>query len=207
MLCASPIVHTLLERAASGMCCDMGRNPRPAPIPQPYHRTYIEPGVVAVLFTEGTTAQEAEQFVNNLGISFKFAPTGSPLNGVISVPVGFRDPMGGATQYLLHRDVGRQDRGEGAVLTPSPISLLLTFVSSSSPLTLILLCDAGSCTIRGFGVRRVFMVMELNWRHFPGAKGEGTQSCLAGLFDDASAMRRLTRIVTDAPPSAGQGGG
>jgi hypothetical protein len=72
-------------------CRDQGVEPQPPPVSHPGPEVSLCRGVVAVIFTEGTTAEEAEQLVKDLGLSFKFAPTGSPLSGVISVPVGSED--------------------------------------------------------------------------------------------------------------------
>ncbi len=72
-------------------CTDKGVEPKTSAQPVPVAQASLEPGVVAVFFTEGTTLQEAQTLVESLGLSFKFAPTGTPLNGVLSVPVGSED--------------------------------------------------------------------------------------------------------------------
>ncbi len=73
-------------------CTDLGVEPKP---PLAMHGDDIAvgvvPGVVGVFFTDSTSLQQAEQFVKDLGLTFKFAPTGTPLNGVVSVPVGSED--------------------------------------------------------------------------------------------------------------------
>jgi hypothetical protein len=73
-------------------CTDLGGAPETAPT-EPIIERHDElfPGVVGVFFTEGTTVEQAEQLVSSLALSFKFAPTGTPLNRVISVPVGTED--------------------------------------------------------------------------------------------------------------------
>ena len=52
--------------------------------------------------------EEAEQLVKDLGLSFEFAPTGSPLSGVISVPVGSEDEwVVRLKTYPIVKSVGR----------------------------------------------------------------------------------------------------
>jgi hypothetical protein len=72
-------------------CKDMGVQPEPAPKRVVVTHSWLCPGVVGVFFTEGTTLQEAEDMVKDLGLSFQYPPTGTPLNAVISVPVGTED--------------------------------------------------------------------------------------------------------------------
>ncbi len=84
----------LLIVCLSLLGCDLGVNPEPEPTPTyPPIDTHnaLVPGVVGVFFTDGTTVEQARQLVDSLGLSFKFAPSGTPLNGVVSVPEGSED--------------------------------------------------------------------------------------------------------------------
>jgi hypothetical protein len=72
-------------------CADQRSTPvTPTEPPIESHRPLV-PGVVAVFFSEGTTPAEAEQFLKDLNLTFKFPPSGSPLNGVVSVPIDSED--------------------------------------------------------------------------------------------------------------------
>jgi hypothetical protein len=72
-------------------CADQGVTPV-APIQSPPERhSSLVPGVVAVLFADGTTSTEAEQFLKGFNLTFKFPPSGSPLNAVVSVPIDSED--------------------------------------------------------------------------------------------------------------------
>lgn len=44
-----------------------------------------------MIFTPGTTVEQAKQLVTDLYLDFKFAPEGDPVSAAISVPVGFED--------------------------------------------------------------------------------------------------------------------
>jgi hypothetical protein len=71
--------------------CDLGVTSETEPTatnpPVDTHSTLV-PGVAGVFFTEGTTAEQARQLVDSMGLAFKFAPSGTPLNGVVLVPEG-----------------------------------------------------------------------------------------------------------------------
>jgi hypothetical protein len=71
-------------------CVDQGSIPvapdTPTGPPHENH-TSLVPAVVGVFFSEGTTPAEAAQLVNDLNLTFKFPPSGSPLNAVLSVPI------------------------------------------------------------------------------------------------------------------------
>jgi hypothetical protein len=71
-------------------CKDQGVGVQPEPGTSPHNEpvSTLVPEVVGVVFADGVTTQEADQFVSSLGLSFKFAPTGSPLSGMVSVPAG-----------------------------------------------------------------------------------------------------------------------
>lgn len=72
-------------------CTDRGVEPVSPSNPPPV----LEPGfytpVVGLTFIDGTTPQEATLLVNSLGLTFKSAPTGTPLRAVVSVPAGTED--------------------------------------------------------------------------------------------------------------------
>jgi hypothetical protein len=72
-------------------CTDTGAEPESRPESHPGREVGVYSPVVGLTFIEGTTPQEAEQLVNSLGLSFKSAPTGTPLRAVVSVPVGTED--------------------------------------------------------------------------------------------------------------------
>jgi hypothetical protein len=72
-------------------CADQGVTPVAPTIPDEpptESSTTVVPGAIGVIFTEGTTQAKAEQLLKDLNLTFKFPPTGSPLSGVISVPIG-----------------------------------------------------------------------------------------------------------------------
>jgi hypothetical protein len=72
-------------------CADQGLTPV-TPIQSPPERhSSLVPGVVAVLFADGTTSTEAEQFLKGFNLTFKSPPSGSPPNGVVSVPIDTED--------------------------------------------------------------------------------------------------------------------
>jgi hypothetical protein len=75
-------------------CADQGSIPvgpdTPSGPPNESH-TSLVPAVVGVFFSEGTTPVEAEQLVKDLNLTFKFPPSGSPLNAVLSVPIDSED--------------------------------------------------------------------------------------------------------------------
>ncbi len=71
-------------------CTDMGIEPEPAREPVESYGQPV-PGVIMVHFTDGTTLEQAEQLIKDLGLSFKVPPTGTPLNGVVPVPIGTED--------------------------------------------------------------------------------------------------------------------
>ena len=75
-------------------CADQGLIPVAPDTPTgPPHESHtsLVPAVVGVFFSEGTTPAEAEQLVKDLNLTFKFPPSGSPLNAVITVPVDSED--------------------------------------------------------------------------------------------------------------------
>jgi len=72
-------------------CTDLGVEPKSSTTSHPEAQVSDVPGVVGIFFTDGTTTEQAEQLVIDLGLSFTFAPTGTPLNGVVSVPIGSED--------------------------------------------------------------------------------------------------------------------
>jgi hypothetical protein len=89
-------------------CTDMGEEP-PAPSrPQPIDYTTIVPGIIGVFFKPGTTVEQADQLVKDLGLSFKFDPTGDPVNGVVVVPIGTEDHW--ITQFKTYAIVQFADR-------------------------------------------------------------------------------------------------
>lgn len=69
----------------------MGEEPAVPAKPLPTDHTSVVPGVIGVIFKPGTTVEQAEQLVKDLNLEFKFRPSGDPVNGTISVPVGFED--------------------------------------------------------------------------------------------------------------------
>jgi hypothetical protein len=75
-------------------CADQGSIPvapdTPTGPPNESH-TSLVPAVVGVFFSERTTPAEAEQLVKDLNLTFKFPPSGSPLNAVLSVPIDSED--------------------------------------------------------------------------------------------------------------------
>jgi len=75
-------------------CVDQGSIPvapdTPTGPPNESH-TSLVPAVVGVFFSDGTTPTEAEQLVKDLNLTFKFPPSGSPLNAVVNVAVGSED--------------------------------------------------------------------------------------------------------------------
>ncbi len=75
-------------------CVDQGSTPVAPTIPDEppiESSTTVVPGVIRVIFTDGTTLGQTEQLVKDLNVTFKFPPTGSPLSGAISVPIGSED--------------------------------------------------------------------------------------------------------------------
>jgi hypothetical protein len=75
-------------------CADQGVTPVAPTIPDwppTESHTSLVPGVVGVFSSDGTTLEQTEQLVRDLNLTFKFPPAGSPLSGVISVPIGSED--------------------------------------------------------------------------------------------------------------------
>jgi hypothetical protein len=70
---------------------DQGEEPVVPAMPPAEGYTSVVPGVVGVFFVEGTDTSAARQFIEGLGLSFQFPPTGSPLLGVVVVPVATED--------------------------------------------------------------------------------------------------------------------
>jgi hypothetical protein len=54
----------------------------------------VVPGVAGVFFGDRTTLEQVRHLADSLGLSFKNGPSGTPLNGVHSVPVGTDDEWG-----------------------------------------------------------------------------------------------------------------
>ncbi len=84
-------LHILFLLFALAGCADQGSIPVTPPKTPVGRQTSLVPGVVAVFLTDGTTSAEAEQFLKDLNLTFKFPPSGSPLNGLVSVPVDSED--------------------------------------------------------------------------------------------------------------------
>jgi hypothetical protein len=72
-------------------CTDKGVEPETPSNSHPGREVGVYQPVVGLTFIEGTAPQEAEDLVNNLGLSFESPPTGTPLRAVVSVPVGTED--------------------------------------------------------------------------------------------------------------------
>jgi hypothetical protein len=91
-------------------CADQGSTPVPAQStpPRPEGHGGVEPGVVDVLFIEGTTTEAAEQFVRDLKLTFKSAPSGPLLFAVVRVPVDTEDQwVEKLLSYPIVRSAGR----------------------------------------------------------------------------------------------------
>jgi hypothetical protein len=92
-------------------CADQGTTSVTHIEPSPPHvgsHSSSVPGVVDVLFSEGTTSVEAEQFVKDLNLTFKTPPSGSFLFAVVSVPVGTEDQwVVNLLRYPIVRSAGR----------------------------------------------------------------------------------------------------
>jgi hypothetical protein len=92
-------------------CADQGTIPVAPTIPDEpptESSTTVVPGVIGVIFTEGTTLGQAEQLVKDLNLTFKFPPTGSPVSGVLSVPIGSEDKW--VEQFKTYAIVKSADR-------------------------------------------------------------------------------------------------
>ena len=89
-------------------CADQGSTPvTPTETPIESHSSLV-PGVVGVFFSDGTTLAEAEQLVKDLNLTFRFPPSGSPLNGVVSVPIDSEDQwIAKLKTYPIVKSAGR----------------------------------------------------------------------------------------------------
>ena len=73
-------------------CKDQGVAPQPEPAPPVYgHTTGVVPEVVAVDFAQGVTSEQARDFLNGLGLSFRFSTGGSNVSARVTVPLGQED--------------------------------------------------------------------------------------------------------------------
>lgn len=90
-------------------CRDQGVTPVTSTEPAIETHGPLVPAVVQVFFSEGTTPAQAQKFISDLNLPFKFPPSGSPLyGGVVSLPIGSEDQwVAKLLSYPIVRSAGR----------------------------------------------------------------------------------------------------
>jgi hypothetical protein len=89
---ASLTIFCLVAGFLSG-CADQGSNPVSSLSPVIDEHPYLIPGVVSVVFADTVTLAQAEQFILDLHLTFKFSPLLDvrPLILPITVPIDSED--------------------------------------------------------------------------------------------------------------------